>query len=218
MRIFKVILLLVALPVSGALAQHKAKPVVQPPTKRSEINKKDGKGRRQGMWLNIYPEKMNEAGYREFGNYNNDNKTGTWYKLDEGNNLLTIENYRNNVFDGEVRYFNNNVLTCVGVYKGLNPDNEIDTFVVEDPMSGKQELVMIPVRRGTIKHGTWRFYNEETGDIEKVEEYQADNLIYEEDMRRPAEDSARNVKLEQQMPHKKQPYYKPPVNKQVKYY
>lgn len=174
-----------------------------PDTKKGKqkINQLDSKGNKHGMWLNKIPEYKGHPAYTEIGSYYKGLRTGPWYKVNTEGDLVAIENYKKDYFDGEVKYFVKGQVTCIGKYRGLNPDVQVDTIMVEDPVTGKQELVAVQADRGTVRHGTWRFYNETTGSIEKVEEYQIDSLIYEEYFPLSKADSLYYERRNQNLPH-----------------
>lgn len=170
---------------------------------KEKLNQYDSKGMKDGLWLNRMPEKKGEGAYNEFGNYHRGEKTGLWYKMNINGDLMAIENYKRDYYDGQVKYFTNGQLTVVGTYRALNPDVVVDTIIVEEPVTGAQELVAVKADRGTVRHGTWRFYDERTGRLEKVEEYQVDNLIYEEYFPMTKADSLYYEKRNASLPHMK---------------
>ncbi len=176
---------------------------------KEKLNQYDNKGMKDGLWLNRMPERKGEGAYNEFGNYHRGEKTGLWYKMTAGGDLLAIENFKRDYYDGQVKYFTNGQLTVVGMYRALNPDVVIDTIIVEEPVTGAQELVAVKADRGTVRHGTWRFYDERTGRLEKVEEYQVDNLIYEEYFPMSKADSLYYEKRNANLPHLKKGADKP---------
>ncbi|MCB0697593.1 MAG: hypothetical protein KDC07_09530 [Chitinophagaceae bacterium] len=174
-----------------------------PDTKKQKqkLNQLDSKGRKTGMWLNKIQENRGNPAYTEIGSYYNGLKTGPWYKVNIEGDLVAIENFKKDYYDGEVKYFVKGQVTCIGLYRGLNPDVEVDTIMVEDPVTGIQQLVAVRADRGAVRHGTWRFYNETTGSIEKVEEYQVDSLIYEEYFPLSKADSLYYERRNQNLPH-----------------
>jgi antitoxin component YwqK of YwqJK toxin-antitoxin module len=188
-----------------------------PAIPQGDINKKDTKGKKTGMWLVSMPARMGEAGYSEFGTYDEGNKAGLWYKLDGEGRLTSIETYRNNVLDGEVKYYENGRVTCIGYYRGLNPRYSHDTIDVIDPVSHKETRRIIPTERSTLKHGTWRFYDADNGRLVREEDYQIDELVYHKDYPMSKADSLIYLKRESKMPHNKKKQYAPPPAKQVTY-
>lgn len=195
-RISVIVFLFALLSLQPVFAQNKP----NAPKKGEELNKLDSKGKRQGMWLNKVPARKGEEPYSEFGNYLHGLKTGPWYKINRAGDLVAIENFRKDVFDGEVKYFTGGQVTVIGKYRGLNPDVLVDTIMVEDPVKDIQMLVPIKSEMGSVRHGTWRYYNESTGFLTKVEEYQVDDLIYEEYFDYSKEDSLRMVQRMKNMP------------------
>lgn len=182
------------------------------------INQKDEKGFRNGSWYITTPERMDEKGYAEFGKYTHGKKQGPWYKIDAQGELMAIENFRNDVLDGEVKYYERGALYCVGHYRGLNPLNKLDTFVVMDPVTHDERYVTIETEKGSAAHGTWLYYNPINGHLLREEEYQVDRLVYKKEYEvSPADDKANMKKHEQRMPHVKDRQYKPPVSKQQSY-
>lgn len=159
---------------------------------QSSINKADSKGRKNGMWLLHNDGGKGEVAFYQFGTFDHGRKTGTWYKVDNDGELLAVEGYRNNVLNGEVKYYDKGRLYCIGNYRGLNPDHEFDTVWVEDPVTEQQLERIIPSERGTLRHGMWKFYNPESGRLIREEEYQVDDLIYRKDYNNQSADSAAN--------------------------
>ena len=198
MRILRSILMLLLLvTANNVLAQHapdkKAKP--------AKVNQKDNKGHKQGPWVYTVPEKRGEDGYTEFGNYLDDMRAGLWYKMNTAGDLVSIENYKKDVLDGESKYYTKGKVTCIGQYRGLNPDVKIDTVMVIEPVTGEQILVGVEADRGTLRHGVWKYYDELSGDLRKVEEYQIDSLIYEKFYPLSKSDSAFYEERNKNLPH-----------------
>lgn len=187
-------------------------------TEKMPINQNDDKGQRQGSWYISVPERMDEQGYSLFGNYTHGKKNGSWYKIDASGELMAIENYRNDVLDGEVKYFERGALYCIGHYRGLNPLKKLDTFVVMDPVTHEERYVTIATEKGSTAHGTWYYYNPLNGHLLREEEYQVGELVYKKEYEVSAEeDKANKKKHEQAMPHVKGAKYKPPTSKQQSY-
>ena len=202
------ILLFIALllPASHLLAQ-------QADGTKTTLNQTDKKGRREGMWLIQQPERMGEDAYAEFGNYIAGQKFGVWYRMTPLEEIIAIEHYNRNVLDGEVQYYEQGRLVCIGHYLGLNPDQDYDTIFVTDPITQNEKMVRIATDRGTLKHGTWRYYDAATGRLAKEEEWSADELVDRKEFTISQFDSAyyqRRLKL---MPHNQKHIYKPPPGK-----
>lgn len=177
------------------------------------LNQQNEKGERTGWWMLTFPARMGDYGYTEFGVYSRGRKYGQWYRMSMLGDLKAVETYRNNVLDGEVKYFENGHLAIVGHYRGLNPDNKYDTIDVVDPTTGLFKPVVIPTDRGTLRHGLWRYYDAETGRLMKEEDYQVDELIYEHTYPPPVMDSTAFKGRMRTMPHNKANNYEPPRGK-----
>jgi antitoxin component YwqK of YwqJK toxin-antitoxin module len=182
------------------------------------INEVDSKGKRHGMWLNNNAPRMGEPGNSEFGNYDHGAKIGQWYKLDNEGSLLSIESFRNNVLDGEVKYYDRGMLYCEGHYRGLNPTHKFDTIVVIDPVTQLEAYRVIPTDNGTMRHGTWRYFNPLNGHLVKVEEYQVDELVYKKEYEVSASFDSTYLKVhEQALPHVKGTKVSIPAGKKTSY-
>jgi len=184
----------------------------------SSLNKKDAQNRKQGMWYFAVEPLRGEPGYKEFGNYRNDLRTGLWYKLDGEDQLMAIENYKKGVLNGEVQYYTKGRLSCIGHYRGLNPDNKLDSVWVTDPVTYADTLVIIPSERGSLRHGSWRYYDPMSGKLIREEEYQIDNLIAERDYEFVSRsDSAIIEQRKASLPHMTNPTGKNPKRRTPKY-
>jgi len=209
-------LFLIFLAVTPVLAQEREDPPIPPD--QTNLNKLDSKGKRQGMWLTQKEPRMGEPGISEFGNYDHGSKYGTWYKIDNFGDLVAIEMFKNNVLDGEVKYYEQGKLYCVGHYRGLNPKNKYDTVVVMHPVTQEEEYRVIPTDNGSLRHGNWKYYDPNNGHLIKEEEYQVDELIYKKDYEVSAgTDSIYRRKHEALMPHVTGKGVKLPAGKKVSY-
>ncbi len=168
-------------------------------------NARDGKGRPHGFWYGQQEARMGEPAYTEFGTYDHGRKTGLWYKLDATGDLAAVERFANNTLNGESKYFEGGKLSTTGTYRGLNPDQEWDTLWVTDPISGYENRVIIATERGSLKHGTWRYYDVQTGRLKREEEYQVDELIGSKNFSLAASDSAYYHKRAAALPHNRHP-------------
>jgi len=211
MKLFKTILLF-ALLYWGMEATAQTTP--QPSKTSTSLNKTDVNGKPNGLWLGTKDALRGEPAYSEFGNYDHGIKIGKWYKIDGEGELMAIENYKYNVLDGEVKYFDNGHLTVVGHYRSLNPAFPYDTIVVTDPVSGLEKLVKVPTDHGTLRHGMWRYYDSQSGRLVKEAEYQVDSLVYEKEFTLSKADSAYYEKRNKNLPHVKNENYTPPKSKQ----
>lgn len=182
-----------------------------------DVNKLDEHGKRNGIWLISKDARMGEEGFTEFGNYEHGLKMGKWYKIDSEGDLMSVEMFKNNVLDGEVKYYEKGQLTCIGHYRGLNPNVEYDSIVVVHPVTGEESLRRVESERGTTRHGLWQFFNPQNGKLIKEEEYQVDELVYSRRFNLTKADSLASQAHIQELPHNRGSEYKPPVDKQVNY-
>ena len=175
------------------------------------VNLTDNKGKRHGMWVLNFEARHGDRAYTEIGTYVHGKRYGAWYKIDSEGDLMAIENYANNTLNGEVKYYDMGKLYCEGNYRGLNPNNLYDTIMVEDPVTGFQKLVSVPTERGSVRHGTWAFYDMETGRLIREELYQVDELINRKEYSKyTAADSAAFEKRNKMLPHNTGQHYTPP--------
>lgn len=181
------------------------------------INQYDADGKKNGMWHTSHPEGKGEIAYVEFGNYYHGRKAGLWYKLDDEDQLIAIENYKNNAKDGEAKYYEKGNLICIGHFRGLNPDQLFDTIMVIDPQTGYDVPRVISSDRGSLKHGKWTYFDEVNGRIIKIDDYQVDNLIASKEYPLSKADSIYYANRNKNLPHVKGTKYTPPKNKQFSY-
>lgn len=149
------------------------------------LNKRDAKQRKQGMWFYDIPVHFGDPGYYEFGAYKDDLKTGLWYKMSRDQQLIAIENFKLDVPDGPAQYFENGKLASVGTYRGIYTPYDFDTVLVLSPISLEDSMVVIPADRGYTKHGTWRYYDPASGHLILEREYQVDYLLKEKKFELP---------------------------------
>jgi antitoxin component YwqK of YwqJK toxin-antitoxin module len=173
-------------------------------TKTDNLNKTDALNKKQGLWFYHFKAQMGEPELYEFGSYKDDKKTGVWTKLDKEQMLVATENYTKGVLNGTAQYYESGKLICIGQYRGLNPDYKFDTIVIVNPNSFVDSTVVVPSEIGSTKHGMWRYYDAQSGQMIKEEEYQVDNKIYEKTFQHyTPSDSSHIKKIEANLPHNK---------------
>jgi hypothetical protein len=134
----------------------------------------DVKGKKQGRWVIKIDEVRGEPGFEEEGEFRNSKKEGLWRRFNLQGDLIAIENYRWGNKNGKNIYFNH-----MGdplreeSWKAVNPDSPYDTIIVydlEDPTKivGKQ---VIKLEGFTLKHGTWKYFDNMSGTIAKTENW-----------------------------------------------
>jgi antitoxin component YwqK of YwqJK toxin-antitoxin module len=143
------------------------------------INKLDNQNRKHGKWLIVVAEQRGEDGYVDFGSYRDDKKINLWRRFTSSGQLISVENYKKGKLDGEVKYYEDGRLFCIGNYYALKDGATFDTIMVEDPITNIETPVVVRCEVGSVRHGLWTYYESETGKINKIVEYHADKIIYE---------------------------------------
>jgi hypothetical protein len=148
--------------------------------KGDTLNCVDMKGMKQGRWVNELPPLRGEKGYEEQGVYINDKKEGQWQQFTLDGDLLAIENYRWGNKNGRSIYY-----TPFGQpireesWKAVNPENPYDTidiFGLDDPTKVIRKDI-IKLDGHTLRHGVWKYFDQDLGTITKTEEYRFDKLV-----------------------------------------
>ena len=178
MRYFFSFLLLLSL---GAQAQWKSFILG---VKGDTLNRVDMQGRKQGPWVVQVPELRGERGYEEDGYFVDDKKEGRWVRFSLQGDKLAVENYRWGQKDGRCEYYNNmEDLLRVESWRATDPKNPYDTVAVVDPKNPGKILryEVVKVESPSVKHGYWRYYDPQTGQVEKSEQWVLDRLKVKED-------------------------------------
>ena len=116
------------------------------------------------------PGLRGEPGYDEEGVYNDGKKEGVWRMYTLMGDLFAIEKYRWGHKDGVSQYFNIAGITREESWKAVNPANPYDTVDVPDVYDGgKVYRKVVKIEGSTVKHGSWKYYNE--GLFTKTEKY-----------------------------------------------
>ena len=212
MRVFLLLIFL----FSGTLVLAQSE-TLTPDYTSGNYNKKDAKGLRTGLWIIETPPLRGEPGTTDFGTYIKGAKNGPWYKMLGDGDLQSIENYKNNLRDGESKYFENNRLVAVGNYVALNPDVIIDTIVVIDPVTQDERLVAIESLKGSVRNGLWRYYDARTGRLNREERWIADELIVHKDFEVSQVDSVYYKQYREAMPHNTGERVRPPRGREFHY-
>ncbi len=143
------------------------------------LNLVDSKGLKQGKWVTSVPELRGNPGYEEEGVYKNDQKHGYWRKYSMEGDLIAVEHYIHGGKDGIQQYFSFlGGLLVEESWRGYNPDQPYDTIPVYG--TGSNEVVDFKIVKAepySVKHGTWKYYEEGTGALVKTEEYDRNNLV-----------------------------------------
>lgn len=144
--------------------------------KGDTLNRVDKNDLKQGPWVTTMPPLRGEPGYDEEGYYKNGEKNGTWRRYSAQGDLLAIENYRFGFKNGQCSYYNVFGIVREESWKAVDPDNPYDTVDVPDLHTDVVYRRVVKIESHTVKHGTWTYYNPQSGMIEKTEEYVLDKL------------------------------------------
>ena len=166
------------------------------------INKLDQHKIKHGKWLHFTEGKYSDPPMYEFGIYDDDKRAGKWAIYDKEGQVMAEENYKHGLKDGEARYFENGNIYCIGNFLALKSRYEYDTILVENPMTNALRPVVIKADVGSVRHGMWTYYNTQTHQVDRVVEYQVDEIIYEKDYTEDAKvDSAAASQKLRELPH-----------------
>ncbi|WP_121354584.1 toxin-antitoxin system YwqK family antitoxin [Flavisolibacter nicotianae] len=152
--------------------------------KGDTLNRVDLQGRKQGPWVVQVPEVRGESGYEEDGYFVNDKKEGRWVRYSLQGDKLAVENYRWGQKDGRCQYYNNmEDLIREESWRAIDPKNPYDTIPVTDPTNPNKiiRFEVVKVESPSVKHGFWRYYDPNTGRVEKTEQWVLDKLKIKDD-------------------------------------
>ncbi len=171
---FLLLTLLYAAVYSGANAQCKTYRLL---SNGDTLNCTDLKGERQGKWVIHVDELRGEPGFEEEGIFKNNKREGKWRKYSLEGDLLVIENYAWGEKNGKQEYFYRNRPEHEESWLAIDPKKKYDTIDVPDLFDPyKVERKVIKVQSYSVKHGEWKYYNTETMQIMKTENYILDSL------------------------------------------
>jgi hypothetical protein len=206
---FKLLLLSFIILSDVAIAQDLNNEV---PVPTNQLNKE---GKREGLWYFSKPARMGEPSTLEFGNYSSGKRNGIWCKMEKyTEKFINIETYKDGMLNGEVKYFEDGKLYCIGNYLALNPQYKYDTFLIVDPVTQLERFKAVPTESGSIRHGYWRYYNTDSGYLYREEEYVGDDLVYSKNFKNlPKATLTENSNNSPKLPHQKHSRYKPPIGK-----
>jgi hypothetical protein len=164
------------------------------------INRTDQFNLKQGPWVLYTPERYGEPSETSIGIYKDNQKTGLW-KSYQDVVLIREENYKNDVRDGEIKFYEDGALTCIGYYEGYNPKNKIDTVYAEN--SQTQEVIVYIVQNEVIsnKDSVWTYFNPYNKRIVKREVYSNDELVQEQNFDNIPTSGAEMLKIKDKVLH-----------------
>lgn len=147
--------------------------------KGDTLNRVDVKGREQGPWVIRVEESHGQPGYVDEGVFENAKRTGVWKRFSLQGDLVALETYKWGEKDGQCVYL---ALSGKPVreesWRAVDPKNPYDTvpiFDVNDPtkITGTQ---IVKLEGTSVRHGSWKYYDERTGRLEKTETWIFDKL------------------------------------------
>lgn len=164
------ILCLLMLISAGASAQWKD---FQVNSKGDTLNRIDQQGRKQGIWVSRIESLRGEPGYEEEGYYVDDRKEGAWKLFNLMGDMVGRENYHWGFKDGICQYYSKHgEIVLEQSWKALNPDKVYDTILVEDvDRLDTYSKVVVKNEGASLKHGTWKYFDSETGTLVKTENF-----------------------------------------------
>lgn len=142
--------------------------------RRDTLNRVDLKGLKQGPWVIHVDPLRGEDGYDEQGFFKDDKKVGTWKRFSPEGDLIAVENYYYGMKNGKCQYYlMTGELLREESWRAIDPKHPFDTVNVTDVNDPSKivEKKIVKVEPKSYRHGTWTYYNTETGAIESTEEY-----------------------------------------------
>jgi hypothetical protein len=142
--------------------------------KGDTLNRIDLNGKKQGPWVIHVEDNHGEPGYEEEGYFENDRREGMWRRFSLQGDMTAIENYRWGNKNGKCQYFTNTGdLVREESWKAVNPDDPYDTVPVYD-LNDPTKIVstqIIKLDGYSLKHGTWKYYDPNSGAVVKTEKW-----------------------------------------------
>jgi hypothetical protein len=145
--------------------------------KGDTLNRMDQNNLKQGRWVTRVESLRGEPGYEEEGIYKDGKKEGLWRTYNLMGDPLAMENYKWGYKNGNCSYYNLYGLVREESWKATDPKNPYDTIDVPDLNTDAVYKRVVKVEGFTVKHGTWNYYDPQTGAIVKTEEYVLDKLV-----------------------------------------
>ena len=142
------------------------------------LNCVDLKGVKQGPWIEHHPALRGNAGYEEEGVYINGQKEGIWRTFSLQGDPVSVQTYKWGMLNGPSQYY-----TLFGIEReenwyAINPTQAYDTIDVPDLYEdGKYTQVVIKNEGRSLRHGTWTYFDTQTGRIKGQEDYIRDSLV-----------------------------------------
>jgi hypothetical protein len=145
--------------------------------KGDTLNRVDQNNLKQGPWVTRVESLRGEPGYEEEGIYQDGKKESLWRTYNLMGDLLAKENYKWGYKNGNCSYYNLYGMVREESWKATDPKNPYDTIDVPDLNTDAVYKRVVKVEGFTVKHGTWNYYDPQTGAMVKTEEYVLDQLV-----------------------------------------
>jgi len=146
--------------------------------KGDTLNCIDFKDRKQGPWIETFPELRGNPGYEAEGEYKNGQKEGIWRKFTLQGDVLAVESYSWGLLNGKAQYYSLMGLEREESWWAIDPKQKFDTLDVPDLYTdGVYRTVIVPNEGHSMKHGSWTWYNTMTGRIERSQEFIRDSAV-----------------------------------------
>ncbi len=137
----------------------------------------DLSGLKQGKWVIKVPPLRGEPGYEEEGEFHNGLREGTWRRFNLMGDPVALENYHWGKKQGICRYYTLSGLEHEESWRAFSPGKAYDTVDVQDLSDpNKYERVVVKTDGRSMRHGTWKYYHPQTGQLLKTEKYVLDVL------------------------------------------
>lgn len=146
-------------------------------TNGDTINCIDRNNLKQGRWSVKVEGVRGEPGFEEEGVYKDGKKEGVWRVYTSMGDLYAVERYRWGNKDGKNQYYSISGPVREESWKAVNPVNPYDTVDVIDPVDpSKVERRVVRLEGSSVKHGTWKYFDNTSGSVVKTENYFLDKL------------------------------------------
>ena len=151
------------------------------------LNAVDKKGLKQGKWVISVGEIRGEPGYDEEGIFKNDKREGPWRRYTAQGDLIAYENYKYGGKDGIQKYFNYlGQLEREEAWHAYNPESPYDTIPVYG--TDNDQIVKYNIVKAvqySVPDGEWKYYEPETGAVNKIEKYRRGLLLKDDPKENP---------------------------------
>jgi hypothetical protein len=165
------------------------------------INRTDEFNLKQGVWVERTEERFGEPAFTKIGNYKDNWKKGKWTTY-VGPEVVSIENFNNNVLDGEILFFENGFLTCRGYYMGSNYRTKYDTIDIMNEQTTATKTYIVTNSPISVKDSTWTYYAPNSKKITRLEFWNNDEFMGGQEFGDGAKDSISMANYEKSLPHR----------------